>query len=947
LRHMDSSLPLLQGSPTDSNGKVSATKTNSNEAIIVGAGLAGIAAAFELLERGCYVTVIDKSPYFPAGNSAKASIGLCAPGINLAGIEGMHLEALGKDSITDVIGDSETSEDNFMRGAVKDVEWLLQRFFDVERDTESISDFCPVASPGKKGNNCVLGSKKALIGQVLSGQAMLCLGKLSKTPLLKIIRGAEVTKLLKDGSTVTGVEYIDFDGTTCEANGAVVLATGGFGGDLGSDSVMAKHKPQFCGFTTLNTERINGSGITLAVEAGAGIDRMNEVNTYPLACSGKEVGDETSQFKFILSTLLLGGGGVILDCDGRRFCDEKSSEPQEISRLMLEKAKPPFRLVINADDLPENIQWICNFYLRMKVLTPYSPAGLAKEMGVDAALIEQVAGKRSCFAKIVMPAIYTCCGGLKVKRDSGAVLSSSWTGGEYDIPGLFAAGEVTVGPSQKVYAKTGVPLLHCITSGKVAGLGAAKYLNGGVEPSCKDLNAFLEWIPHDEEVVTDLAAERQVSTETTASRAKKSEEDLKQTTKEDLVKMLLALQEAGPAPAAAAPAPPEPPKDEGISWEEVKKHNTKDDVWVVINGDVIDATKFVANHPGGVQALMNYAGQDASEEWNTIHKPGTVERVGIGLGAVIKGKVQGGSAAPPPVATGGYVEPDSPDGYGKIPGPIGALIYLALNLLKQVACTALNTGNVVFKNERLGTIRSGLFLVLFTVLHSSDNQFTQLGKKQYNGMSYFLADTMQKVKGYQLFDMYIGLAVLLHVSVGLKRTWDLNMGYLVSSGKWNYMFTGLAILAFLINHLIDFRFGELFHEEGYVPLAPAYAPPYGVVLRWEAPFAFFWQDKGAPSDCILQLLCAPGKPIEVRDLYTVCYRIFQSPTKVLQYVGFCLALVAHLFLVWPKIVSAGSFQIPRDHQPAVTVIGKIAAVVCGTLYVSVPIRYYLGVMPPP
>lgn len=404
------------------------------------------------------------------------------------------------------------------------------------------------------------------------------------------------------------------------------------------------------------------------------------------------------------------------------------------------------------------------------------------------------------------------------------------------------------------------------------------------------------------------------------------------------------------------------------------------------NGDVIDATGFIDKHPGGVPILLANAGKDASEEWNTIHKPGTVEKQGIKLGAKILGKAAGGGVAPPPPQDTGYVEPDSPDGFGalaelpekiaqRIEGdktdprkmekaekfrngtgklikkfaesPLAALIYMVLGLLTQVVKTVLWTGNLQFNNERLGTIRSGLFLVLFTVLHSSDNQFTQLGKRQYNGMSYFLADTMQKVKGYQLFDMYIGLCVLLHISVGLKRSWDLNMGYLISSGKWNYMLTGLCILGFLTHHLTSFRFAELFHEDGYVPVVKAYAPPYGVVLRKEIPFAFFWQEAKAPEDCLVSLLCGPGKPVELRDLFTVCYRDFQDPQNVLIYVGFCMALVAHLFLVWPKIVSAGSFQIPRDHQPLVVVIGKIAAVACGLLYVSVPIRFYLGVIPPP
>merc|ERR1712146_167202 len=34
------------------------------------------------------------------------------------------------------------------------------------------------------------------------------------------------------------------------------------------------------------------------------------------------------------------------------------------------------------------------------------------------------------------------------------------------------------------------------------------------------------------------------------------------------------------------------------SLEEVKKHNTEDDCWVVVDGDVLDVTNFLSDHPG-------------------------------------------------------------------------------------------------------------------------------------------------------------------------------------------------------------------------------------------------------------------------------------------------------------------------------------------------------------
>jgi len=59
---------------------------------------------------------------------------------------------------------------------------------------------------------------------------------------------------------------------------------------------------------------------------------------------------------------------------------------------------------------------------------------------------------------------------------------------------------------------------------------------------------------------------------------------------------------------------------------EVAKHNSKDDCWVVVNGQVLDATPFLAEHPGGAKAILLYAGKDASEEFNMIHKPDVVEK---------------------------------------------------------------------------------------------------------------------------------------------------------------------------------------------------------------------------------------------------------------------------------------------------------------------------------
>merc|ERR1712060_606216 len=64
----------------------------------------------------------------------------------------------------------------------------------------------------------------------------------------------------------------------------------------------------------------------------------------------------------------------------------------------------------------------------------------------------------------------------------------------------------------------------------------------------------------------------------------------------------------------------------GITLEEVAKHNTEQDCWVVVNGDVLDVTKFLPDHPGGVLAIVTFAGKDATEEFNMIHPPDVISK---------------------------------------------------------------------------------------------------------------------------------------------------------------------------------------------------------------------------------------------------------------------------------------------------------------------------------
>ena len=55
-----------------------------------------------------------------------------------------------------------------------------------------------------------------------------------------------------------------------------------------------------------------------------------------------------------------------------------------------------------------------------------------------------------------------------------------------------------------------------------------------------------------------------------------------------------------------------------ISLAAVKTHNKKDDCWIVIDNMVCDVTKFLKEHPGGSDVILDFAGKDATESFNDV-----------------------------------------------------------------------------------------------------------------------------------------------------------------------------------------------------------------------------------------------------------------------------------------------------------------------------------------
>merc|ERR1712137_251214 len=347
---------------------------------------------------------------------------------------------------------------------------------------------------------------------------------------------------------------------------------------------------------------------------------------------------------------------------------------------------------------------------------------------------------------------------------------------------------------------------------------------------------------------------------------------------------------------------------DGYSMDEVAKHNDKNSCWVVLHGRVLDVTTFLKDHPGGELAILTFAGKDATTEFDMIHPPGVVEKyapnavIGTVKGAVA---AQGSSAA---VATSGSAPSKSSrrtkdwskkaknheeamKSVGKMGGCCGALAYMVFAFMREVIFTIFWQKSLTLasaKNSRIALTRSAMFMFIFIVIHAVGNLHVFLGPDDFNGYGYFYARLYWTGFGFSanIVEEYILLAALLHIAVGLKRTWDISINYTIASGKMNLALSGVCLLTFMTIHLYQFRFGDT--QTAY--LCP---PPYliNVATVLQLSLNLFWVDcKSADG----------GHKVPVRDIYRMEFEVFQSLGWCLFYLSAVAVFCTHMCLGWQK-----------------------------------------------
>merc|ERR1719183_2800768 len=283
----------------------------------------------------------------------------------------------------------------------------------------------------------------------------------------RIMLKTKVEKLITDANgNVCGVEATNNKGERIIEKGPVIITTGGFGADFADDSLLNKYRPDLSHLPTTNGEHCTGDGLKMSMEVGANCVDLEWIQVHPTGLVHPDEPD--AKVKFLAAEALRGVGGVLLDMDGNRFCNELGRRDYVTGMMWKNKGftqgnTTGFFLCLNSK-ASEEITWHCKHYSGRGLMKSYNNMGeFAKEHNIPLANIEATFKNYNEIAKkqesdpangpyeaygggksydvwgkkffhnlpldptdgfhvaIVTPVIHYCMGGMKINKDAEAM----------------------------------------------------------------------------------------------------------------------------------------------------------------------------------------------------------------------------------------------------------------------------------------------------------------------------------------------------------------------------------------------------------------------------------------------------------------------------------------------------------------------------------------------
>lgn len=411
----------------------------TTDVVVVGGGGAGLSAAIAAKEKGANVVLVEKMLML-GGNTNYATAGINAANTKLQkklGIED-NAELFYNDTMK---GGKNVNNPELVKKLTTDsaniIDWLTERGAD-------LSEVVFTGGQSAKRTHRPAG------GQAVGPVIVDALAETAEKDGIDVRTESEVTKLIKTGDKVTGVE-VKHKGETYNITAkAVVMATGGFGANA---KMVAEYKPSLEGFGSTSSPAITGEGIKMVKAVGGDLVDMTEIQTHPTVVHKKTA---------MITEAVRGEGAILVNREGKRFVSELETR-DVVSKAELEQTGKSAFLVFD-QEVREKLGAINGYVRKGFTVEGATVEELAGKIGVDAkGLVDTMAkyngyvkaGEDKDFGKTalprelvkapfyaieVSPAVHHTMGGVRINTNAEVLTADGKV-----IPGLFAAGEITGG----------------------------------------------------------------------------------------------------------------------------------------------------------------------------------------------------------------------------------------------------------------------------------------------------------------------------------------------------------------------------------------------------------------------------------------------------------------------------------------------------------------------
>jgi len=440
------------------------TVSRETEIVVVGGGIAGLAAAIEARENGAEVILVEKLP-FVGGSTIRSGGKILAAESSIQAALGVEDNAADFAEFLMEIGEHQVDEEfiNLIaHNSGSNIEWLIDRGVEFAQELEPLHSY---RSPDR-GHFAANDSGSGFITPL--EQKALELG-------VEILYSTPAIDLIQENGRITGIKATNDNGDDITITGkAVILATGGFSRN---PDLIDEYFPVAGSFNTNVGEGNTGDGIIMGLNVGADVVMPNAgIDLMMNFITGHGYGEEATE--------------LFITPSGERFMDERDFHFTR-TRILYDYEVDNFWYIIDEKNYDNRVAAAIEAGMAYEAETVEELASLINidtetlkatlerynelcELGEDLDFNKPAEymvpiNEGNYYALAMMKSNSGTHGGLKINIDSQVIDTQGNV-----IPGLYAAGEVACGQIlHREYPGSGTAIIAFLTFGRQAGAAAA------------------------------------------------------------------------------------------------------------------------------------------------------------------------------------------------------------------------------------------------------------------------------------------------------------------------------------------------------------------------------------------------------------------------------------------------------------------------------------------